>query len=268
MQYVQLSHDEFLLLLGILRLPVPFAFGEDPTAAYTEEALEVSFVSAMSSLVAREFVRPPLADSPEPNVAPGVAELVSDSALADGCLIVAVEYDDLSSVAYYYWRAGMVIAHTSPADRVHRLERLMAGRVVREQLLTLIAPFDTDADPQPFDADHETLESAIRLASSGHTQDARNTLTGIGAPASAAESLAQQLSGPVRRVNLLSATDMQADQPRVDAVTVLQGTGGTWYVRELPGQPGLVQVRSIGAAAIEAELASLVNRMSPVEASG
>src|SRR5262245_36534393 len=89
LQSIQLSHDEFLMLLGFLRLPLPLALGADPLEEYTDEALDAALASATTSLMARDYVLELPADGAPPKLLPDLEDLVGISALADGCLMAA-----------------------------------------------------------------------------------------------------------------------------------------------------------------------------------
>lgn len=260
MNSIQLSHEEFLLLLGLLHLPMPLALGEDPTAGYTEETLNAALLSAMSSLVARGYLKTLPSEGTAPALDPDVQALLSASALAESCMMVAVQQGDLSRSMHYSRRGDQVVAHTGPQAGVHRLTALNDPYEISDQLLADIVPLPMH-NPQSFTVNAEALGRAVDAASIGQLAAATSALVTAGVAAEQADSFAHQLGQSPTRYALVIVRNLQSAQPSAESAVVLQGLEGLWYAQEVPQRSDDVVIGAISADTLRGRLGELINRM-------
>ncbi len=259
---IQLSHDELLLLLGILRLPMPLALGENPTAGYGERTLDVALSSAMSGLLARGYLEAPPSDTAQPKVDSVVEGLVADSALAESCLIVATQRGAASQAVHYSLRGNRALAHTSPQERVHRFEPLAGASEIIERALAGMALPTVARSPLPFDAEADAMAQAVEAAAAGQRDAARGALVTAGVPAGIVEAFLDRLGTASAHHALVAVRDMQGTAPVAESVVVLIGAEGAWQLDESLDQPGVVQVVPLDGETLRARLAALVDQLA------
>lgn len=256
MQSVQLSHEELLLLLGVLRLPMPLALGERPTAGHDERTLGVALASAMSSLKARALI---LDDGPDadPRPAPELCELVATSALAERCLLLAGRRGDQHSATHYSRRQGRTVVHSSPRLGVHRLGWLAGDEPLADRLVAAVAPRRSAAAPLDFALDAGAFRLALDALASGQTEAAVAILRGAGAPEGMAEGFAGRAGPDLASFAILSLSGLQAPRPAAESALVVRGAHETWYVADLADAPGRVRVETVSPEALTARLHAL-----------
>lgn len=257
---IQLSHDELLLLLGILRLPLPLALGEDPTAGYDERTLNAALSSALSGLLARGYLEEPSSDATPPQVDPTVEELVTDSALAEGCLMVATQRGATNETVHYSLRGDRALAHTSPRERVHRLERLAGSEVIVERIIAAITPPPRQGAPRTFIAAADAVGAATEAA--GRPDDARRALARSGVAQNDVAAFIEQLGAGSTRHALVALREPRGATSAVESVIVVQGPDETWCLETMADRPGDVCARALDAIGLEATVHALLGRMS------
>lgn len=262
MQAVQLSHDELLMVLGFTQLPMPLALGADPLAEYSDETLNAALASALASLMARDFVTELPADGAPATLQPELADLVSVSALADGCLMAAVQGEGEARNFHYSTRGAQAIVHSSPRERVHRLERLTDTAAIVDHLAGLIAPPAEPPAPLSFTVEAETLGEAVELAAAGKAEEAGGALRAAGVAPEAAASLAGHLGGELVRIALVAARRLQSLEPQTESAALLRGDGAAWLVEDDRARPGLVQVSAVGDRALRERIGAMVHSLA------
>lgn len=256
MQSIQLSHEELLLLLGLTRLPLPLALGEQPTAGYSDETLGAALTGAVGSLTARGLLAPPVSVAAAPAVLPELQALLAASALADCCAILAVRCGERETATHYTCYQQVLVAHSSPADRVHRLERLPATLALPDLLLAQIGPQPADAALPAFTLPGAALNLALDAASVGQADPARLVLQQAGVAAPVAASFIAAAGTVVVRYALVSLHGLHSAAAQTGSCMVVRGQSATWYVTAADAQTPMVTVEPVDAAQLLARLAT------------
>ena len=258
---VQLGHEELLLLLGILRLPMPVALGEEPTAGYSDEALNAALNGALGSLLARDYVSPPVAGADEPRVSPAVEALIAESALAERCLLAALERGGAGQVRCYSARHGRYLAHRRSAEGVHQLRPIADGTAIAEQLREVLGPLPPATGGDPCTVSATAFERAIEATSAGRVEAATAALIADGLDAARATDLVERLGPNPERCVLVLLTGVQSPAPQVETVVILKGAVGLWRVQEWEGRPDQLEVAPFDADGAHALVAALAERL-------
>jgi hypothetical protein len=265
MQSVQLSHDEFLMLLGFLRLPMPLAFGSDPLEDYTDETFNAALTSATTSLVARDYILELPTNSTPPKLLPHLEDLVAISAQPELCLMVAARKADQQTTLHYSQRGDKTIVHTSPRERVHRLEYLERPQAIVDQLIRLIEPHEAHERSLMFTiatTDADALGKAVDLAAIGQSEAALNLLQSAGVPVEAITAFRDRMGSEIARYALVAVRNLQRIQPTSESSIVLRGAHETWYAETRPASDDVdtphVRVTTVGADALRATLNALM----------
>lgn len=284
MQSIQLSHEELLLLLGALRLPLPLALGENPTAGHDERTLAAALAGAMSSLVARELL---LADDPDadPRPAPELCALLTASALAEHCLLLTMRQGERRSATHYSLHQGRMVVHTSPRSGVHRLSWADPGAPLAAQLMAATAPPAAApatapqaaapatasraleaptitpraaAPPLSFAVDATPFAVALDALSGGQAQAALDILKTAGVAADLADSFVVRAGPAPAHFAVVRLSELQGPHPRAESAMVLQGLNETWYVAEPPAMRGRFLVETVNPETLLARLDALL----------
>jgi hypothetical protein len=262
MQAVQLSHDELLIVLGVLRLPMPLALGTDPLGEYTEEMLDTVLASALTSLMARDYLLELPTDQAPPKLTSELVDLVTTSALAESCLMVAASRGGEQRTVHYSQRADKAIVHTSPHERVHRLASLPDREAIVADIIAGIEPHATCRAPLSFTIDAGVLGEAVELSNAGRVDDARAALLAAEVSVEVADAFGERLGTEIARYALVAVRELRSPHPLADSVVVLRGTTENWYAEDDPESAGAVRVTAVGAAALRDRLAALVAPMA------
>jgi hypothetical protein len=264
MRSIQLSHDEFLMLLGFLRLPMPMALGTNPLEGYTDETLDAALASATTSLMARDYVLELPTDTTPAKLLPEVEDLITVSAMADSCLMIAAHKDEEQTTAHYSVRGGKAIVHTSPHEGVHRLERLPGPEAIVDHLVAAIEPHPTCTDSLTFTVAAEALGEAVDLATAGQPDAAAEALLDAGLPATAVDAFRSRMGSDIARYALVAVRELQSVHPLADSVVVLHGAQEDWYAEDDETREDSVRVTAVEADALRGRLAAL---MVPMQSS-
>lgn len=262
MQAVQLSHEELLLLIGLLRLPMPLAMGENPTEGYTEQTIGAALTSAMSSMLARGLLQRPPTESETPVLPDEVQELITTSALAERCLMVAARQNQLNTAIHFNLRGSTCVVHSSPLERVHRLEWLSENTTIVEQLMGLIMPHPPVGAPIQLSVKADAFSLAIDAAAVGQSQGAYNLLLAAGAPPETADTLVGRLGKEVARYALVAFRNLQAPQPQAESLVVLQGASETWLARESTAEGEYIVLQTVTPVDLRTTLERMVEVMN------
>jgi hypothetical protein len=258
---VQLSHDEFLTLLGLLRLPLPIALGDDPLEEYADDTLDAALASAMSSLMAREYVLELPSDTTPTHIQPELADLVAASALADSCLMAAAN-DESQHTMHYSVRNQRAIVHSSPHERVHRLAWLGGPETIVYHVLATIGPHDNCAAALAFSVAADALGEAVDLANAGQPAAAHDTLLAADVPAAESAAFGERLGTQIARYALVAVRNLQGAHPLADSVVILHGMHEDWYVEDDATRADHVRVSAVDRGALHSKLADLVTTMA------
>ncbi len=261
MQAIQLSHEEFLLLLGVLRLPMPLALGEDPTVGYDQRSLGIALASAMSSLMARDLIQ---GDDPttDPVPVPGVRELLATSALADRCLMVAARQGEQHSATHYSLRDGRTVVHTSPRAGVHRITWVEASEPLAAHVLTAIVPHVPTATPLRFTLNADAFGLALDAIGAGQLQSALGILKTAGVAADLADSFVSRAGPTPTRYAIVCLRQLQSPQPLAESAIVVQGANETWYATEPANTPGQILIETVAPEALRTHLDVLIQSLA------
>lgn len=249
---VQLSHEELLLVLGLLQLPTPLALGPRPADGYQALGLGAALGAAGASLVARDLATPPARDELPPNPVPALAALARAVALAEGCLFLAERRGAERRTAHLSAYSGTLVLHTCPVPRIHRLARLADRKAATAWLAASITTTEGAAAPT-VRAPVATLASALEALEAGQVAAAQAQLEAAEVAASS-EFIAAVGPQPSRFV-LAAMRCLQEAVPVGRASIVLCGSQATWWGAS---DPDLVELRPLDAAALQSELDELV----------
>lgn len=250
---VQLSHEELLLTLGMLRLPMPLALGEQPIAGYDDKALNAALTSAMSSLMARDLITN---DEP-PQINPDLRDLVTVSALAEGCLMVAASHGKATTVTHFSRQGDKLVVHTSPRERVHRLAALNGSSAITDQVIAWIVPHVPVDSPLSFSIPTSAFGLALDALDSGQLDIARRIMVGAGLAPNLADTFINRAGTKLTRYVFVAFTNLQQPQPSAQTMMVVQGLTETWYVVE-DGKPETLRVQTVDPQTLTKHVAAFV----------
>lgn len=258
---LQLSRSELLLLLGLLELPLPLALGDYP-ADQDVAALGVALAAATAGLAARELLSLPADPAATPTLAPAVAALITDLALAEACLIHTCNRGGATNVLHLTRRGTAYIAHHCPQPGVHRLERLPSRAALVERVITELDLASDGSDPT--DASGCTLHAdvwagALDALCAGDHAGMRARLLAAGAPVAAVNALSVAPTVVPARHALVALRDLAGAAPQADGALVIGGMPVAWLgaaeaqaaamITLTPVAPAVVQTRVNALAA-------------------
>lgn len=232
MQSFQLSHEELLLLLGLARLPMPLALGEQPITGYNPETLNAALGSAANSLLARGLLIPATPPSTTPLLEEGIAALLTNIALAENCLIVGGRQGELGRTVTYTIRDMEIVRHTQPFEGVHRLEHLAPGTMIADLLTQEIIPH-TPMTQRNFVVQADVLGLVLEALAVGQLATATSVLLTAGIARPMVNEFVAGLGSQLTRYALLLFRNLRSSAPHITSQVVLQGQTETWYVEEV-----------------------------------
>ncbi|RRR69731.1 MAG: hypothetical protein EI684_14810 [Candidatus Viridilinea halotolerans] len=252
---VQLSHEELLLVLALLKLPTPLALGPRPADGFEALGLGAALAAASSSLVARDLAYPGASLEQPPTPVPALAALASAVALAEGCLFLAERRGAERRTSHLSVQGSNLVLHTAPVPRIHRLARMADATVAITWLTEQISTPEAAHGPS-VRAPVATLASALEALEAGHVATAEAQLAAAGVAESHA-FVAAVGPQPTRFV-LAAMRRLQAPVPVGRAALALCGPNATWWGAS---DPDLVELRPLGAKGLQRELHDLVGWM-------
>lgn len=276
---IQLSHDELLLLLSLLRLPAPLALGDQPALGLSAAGLQLAMATAAGSLAARDLLIQPAHPAAPPEIAPDLAELVRTVADADRCLVLARIGAAERGAEHITLNAGQAVWHSSPQIRVHRFERLPAEAITAHVLARLVDADDrrptTDnrpatagrssvvgrpSSPTPpggFTAPAAALSAALDALTHGAPTTAQALLRDVAVPAEHAAGFIQLVGAGCTRHALAAIRDLRGE-PASRSALLITGAGTLWHGAATPADPDLILVRPITPAELRAQVLELI----------
>lgn len=251
---LRLSHDELLLLLGLLRLPPPLALGSAPVAGYTDATLSAALRSALGSLVARGLVS--ATPGTQPLVDPSLRSLLAAMAQPEAVLMLTVRAPAAAWSVHYGWRDRQCYRLSSPFPRVYELVLLDHADAVVADLLERIGPAPAVAETPVWQVDAAALRQAVDAAAAGSANPGQ-PLAAAGCSEAAAAFTAH--FGPATvRFALAALRDLARGRASGRGIVLLRGTGALWCAAEGRVQPALVEVGPVDQAGLRAALSGLV----------
>lgn len=252
---IQLSHEELLLVLGLLRLPPPLALGPQPAAGYDSATLNAALAGALSGLAARGLLR--LGDDPYAAPAPDerLAALARVAAGGDRCLILAERRGSARRAAHLVALGGQLVLHSSPQPRVHRLASL-SGASAAAWLVAAMAPPEQVAGPPRLELSAKLLVAAMDAVEAGQGAVARASLLQGGVAPNTAEELLAALGSTPARFALGALRGLRTGTTEARGALVIAGAQGVWWTWTLPDAP--LQLERVDQHGLHAHLNSVL----------
>lgn len=263
----QLSQEELLLLLGLLRLPMPIALGEDPLGEYGDQTLGPVFSAALHGLFARGYLEQAESSTDEPRVVGEVEFLLRTSALAQGTLMISSRRGASRQAVHYSFRDSEVVFHSTPYEGVHYLEALEGDNRVSDHLLGELGIRSCPAASCDFIVSAQTFTKAIDAALDGQDDgQIRDILVAAGVPVEAAKSFAQDLvpGSDIGSSALIALDGLRSTARMLEGAVVLQGHEAIWYAGRSSVRPQDFAVRSVDSG----ELGNLLNLLGKRSVTG
>jgi hypothetical protein len=221
----QLSHEELLVLLGLLDLPAPLSLGPHPAAGYASPGAQALLVGALGSLVARDFVEP--ARERTLAVAPRIASTLRACALAESCLVIVERRGAVQRTRHLNAADGALVLHSSPLPRVHRFEPLAGVVAAREWLADAIGVTPSAALVE-LTAPATALQAALDAVDDGAPDDAQALLVGTGADVCAVQAFIAALGAAPGRFALGAVRGLRDEAAEARGCLAISGAHGAW----------------------------------------
>jgi hypothetical protein len=223
--HYQISHEELLLVAGLLRLPPPLALGPWPAAGYSRAALGMALGTAAGSLAARGLLSDPGAGGGPPSPAPGLAEAMR-LLCAERCLVLASSHGDRHAVGQIgLGTDGQALLLASPRPGAYTLRSASGQAALVGHIIALLP--QTAGEPGPsLIVPGAALLAALDAAPAGPGAVAAQ-LAAAGVPASAAAAFADRLGSSPARHALVALRDA-ADRPERRGLLIIGGASGSW----------------------------------------
>ncbi|GAA5531255.1 hypothetical protein [Herpetosiphon gulosus] len=257
---LQISQEEYLACIGLLRLPIPLGLGEDPSAGYTEELLNIVLMVAMGSLSAHNIVDQ---QAEVMVIHPEYSDLLSIPSLADSCLLVNGIDHEKNTTGYYYFHNQQIVFHSSPKDRVHRLEYQSSLTQVINHCVNVLSPTSTHNHATQFRIHANDLSSVLEAISVGQTQTAVSILRRSGMAHDSLAFFLDSLGLNPQRYAFVRFKGLQSPEPNVKSFVVFQGLGETWCAEQLlnNGDDSMMAVSTVTSDDLYTRLLQLVESM-------
>jgi len=257
--WLTLSHEEVLSALGILRLPLPLGLGENPTAGYTEETLNIAMTVALGSLMAHA-----LADRQGEDfvLAADINAHLIVAVLAESCLLVNGDAHGMSSTAYYYINDGSVLGHTSPKERVHRFEFKAGIAAAIDESLQEIIPYAGVQSGFAFEIDPMALSIAVEALTAGQSLSASSIMRQVGVDQPTIAAFIGSLGLKPVRYAFMAISGLRTPEPTMHSLVVIQGVEATWCARSLQSPAGeMLSVTVVSRDELALQLAELTQEL-------
>jgi hypothetical protein len=250
----QISHEELLLLSGLLRLPTPLALGSHPAAGYCQAGLHIALGAAASGLVARGFLSPPAHIGSPPTPEPGIAGALRSLAEAEGCLVVAGSRGAQHTVSQIGLRpGGEALLLSSPHPGAYRLCAAHGPAAVVDHVVAAL-PAPPAAPAAALHVPPAALIAALDAAPAGPAA-ATMRLQTAGVPADEAAEFVRVLGRAPARHALVALRGPRA-RPEQRGVLAIIGVGAAWCADD--ERSASVALRPLGPAGLRPQVADLV----------
>jgi hypothetical protein len=251
----QISHEELLLLSGLLRLPPPLALGPQPTADYSRATLNVALSVAAGSLAARGFLSPPDQTGTLPIPAPGIASALRLLSSAEGCLVLAASQGSRYVAGQVGIRAdGEALLLISAQPGVYRLSTAHSYAAVIDRVVATIPQIPARLGA-PIDAPSKALLAALDAAPAG-AEAAMLPLRAAGMAADEAAHFARCLGHAPARQAIVALRGESNRRERRGTLAIV-GSGAAWLADD-DSRADLVALRPVGSAGLRSHVADLV----------
>jgi hypothetical protein len=251
----QLSHEELLLLSGLLQLPTPLALGPQPTAGYSRAALQIAMGAAASGLAARDFLFPPDSPGAPPTPAPGLAGSLRILATSERCLVLAGGQGGRYSMSQICLLPdGEALLLDRPQPGAYRICAAHGHAAVIDHVVAAIPPAPVGPASQ-LHAPPAALIAALDAAPAG-PEAAATPLQIAGVPADEAQSFARSL-GCAPAGHALVALRGHDRRPERRGILAIVGATAAWCAAD--DQPQTVDLRPVGPAGLRAHIADLID---------
>ncbi len=251
----QISHAEFLLLLGLMELPRPFALGQGTPPS--RSALEGALSAAAGSLAARDLLTLPSQANMPPTPHPELAALVRTVALAENMLIVAS--GPPTRLSHLSWSGRNIVLHSSPAPDVHRLEAIASPEQAVQQVMSRLLP-STLAEPMittPLRMSGETLLTAFNALQRGDEAAAASALQQSCRQQEAARVFVETIGPQPARYALAALRGARQSQPEARGALVIAGQTGGWWAAPASDNTDSLLVWPVGLSGLQARVSEL-----------
>lgn len=251
-----LSREELLFTLNLLEAPFIPGLDPDPLGEFTPEQRALALTIAGRALRARELVQ--IHNGGEWVLHNALLAAVGSCAYAQSVVSIVHWTPDGDTPARFFGhvRDNVAVAHTRPADVLHRFALLPS----KEQLLTQTLAFCHYENGVSGPAFELSVPGAIfaqvrELASAGETARAVELLTGQGIAPDAAQALVDTLAG------LSTASVVQTLKGQVDGtvqkqdMTLLQNRQTAWLIIASPDEATPLRVKTTSKAEVAGLLA-------------
>jgi hypothetical protein len=195
-------------------------------------------------------------------VSPGVESLLDESALAERCLLVALEQESNGQVRCYSARRGRYLAHRRSSEGIHQLRPIADSAAIATEASDLLGdlPLVSGGDSRTVSA--TAIERAIDAASAGRTEAATAALVADGLADAEASNLIVRLGPKPGRGVFVLITGVQSPAPQVETIVILKGAAGLWRLQEWEGRPDQLEIAPIDAAGAQTLIATLADRLT------
>lgn len=251
------SHEEIVLLLGLLRVPTMPGIGTEPFAGLSPEQTRLLLGSAERSLQARGLLRWQ-AEGDTLHVEKFVLALLGPCCLPEFSVIVTRgPKDGLPETVYVHAAQTMIVEHAVTGPALHTFAAFRSWDEVMPRLLAFLDVQDAEAAPSlEGTISEDLLGRATQTADREGAPAATALLEREGIPAALAGLLARGLQQ--RKTNLaLAAVDHRQGDTPVSAFVLTMGGGGLWLFK-MNGQAPNYTVAAVSAIDVKARLSRLV----------
>lgn len=255
---IQLSQDELLLILALLKLPPPLSLSTREAADYDAEGEPAALAGASGGLITRELLQPGATPADLPTPSPRVAELVSTVALAEATLIVASRRNGRHSLMHITLRPGSPVLHTSPRPRIHCLAALPGPEAVVNHVLSGLTAGNPSEQPLSFQLSGPVLDAALNAVGAGDPGAAVGHLRGDGVAEPIAAAFLRRAGPAPVRYALAALRDLREPQPVARSAVIIQGAAESWWGSPMGDGSDRLRLRGIDPATTRTNIAALV----------
>jgi hypothetical protein len=249
----QFSHEELLLLLGLLRLPSPMALGARPAAGYSQATLHVAMGAAAGSLAARDLLNLPDDVGAPPQPQPRLARDLRAALTAAGSLTLAGGQGGRARIGEICLCGDAVWLLDSPRPGAYTLGALPNHAAGADHVVGLLAAPVADPPAASLRLTPAALLAALAAAPAGGAA----VIAQLSAlPAAEAAAFAWGLGAAPARYALVALRGPDGRRERCGAFVVV-GSRGAWYADDAGDE--LLALRPAGPAELRARVAALID---------
>jgi hypothetical protein len=252
---LDLSRAELLTVLGVME--AQFIPGLAPAQATSMTLEEAALAEQEAALVLQERELAQTDEDGNLLVHRAVLTLVGTCAYSQSALIAYHWQTDQEAPVQFFGhvRGEDVVAHTVPAESMHRFGQLASKEaLVGQALATCHVDGPVDAPPMQLLIPRDVFDRARDLANQGNAAGAMEALSAAGVDEDAAASLSAALAA-APSVSAMQTIKQQDSSVRTREFTLVQDTHSLWLVMPTDVDPASrLMARTVGAS----ELRSLL----------